>query len=166
MDGKGKTLEILKDIGFAKPHEILFEDPTGGGGNYQLTIPSIRIIDRAVPHQKVTLPIPVEGSQDIHVTIHIDGLPLDFIRVERINEKSVRFEVNVHFDTTQLKTLQSYRLFTKDGMSFSYSSQMNENTRAIIMEWLDITPGQKEISFYVGEPQIVIKGPWVLQNLQ
>jgi hypothetical protein len=167
VDGRGNTVEILKDNGFAKPSELLFEAPTGEAEHYQLTIPAIRIKDWAMPHQKVTLPIPVEGSLDIHVTLNIGGLPLDFTRVERINEKSVRFEVDVHFDATQLKTLQSYRLFTKDDATgMSYTTKMNENTKAIEMEWLDIIPGQKEISFYVGEPQMVIKGPWVLRNLQ
>jgi hypothetical protein len=166
MDSKGKTLEVLKDTGFSKPRELIFEDPTGGVENYQLTIPYIRIIDQSIPHQKVTLPVPLEGSKDIHVTLNIGGLPLDFTRVERINQKSVRFDVNVHFDATQMKSLQSYKLFTKDAIGLPYTTKMNESTRAIEMEWLDILPGQKEISFYIGDPQIVIKGPWILRNLK
>ncbi|MBC8080223.1 MAG: hypothetical protein H7X86_07745 [Gorillibacterium sp.] len=165
MDSKGNRLEPLKDNGFSKPREFIFEDRSGGVEQYQLIVPAIRIIDRAVPHQKVTLPVPIQGSQDIDVTRTIGGLPLNFNRVERIDEKSVRIEVDVHFDATKPRTLQSYKLFTKDGIGMSYRSRMNEKTWAIEMEWLDIIPEQKEISFYIGEPQIVVKGPWVL-NLQ
>jgi hypothetical protein len=164
-DGKGNTLEIIKDSGFAKPRELLFDDPTGGEEYYQLMIPSIRIVDPEVPHEKVTLPVPVEGIQDIHVTLNISGFPIDFTRVERVNEKSVRVEVNTHFDATQPKTLQNYRLFNKDGIGMSYSSKVNESSRAIELEWLEVKPGQKEISFYIGEPQIVVKGPWILRGL-
>lgn len=167
-DEKGNPVQLLKeDIVFkSRPYDFLFEDTTGGMGHYQLTIPAIKIIDRAVPTKKVTLPIPAKGSQDIQVSLTLGGLPMDFTRVERMNARSVRFEVDLHYDITKPKTLQSYRLFTKVGRSLSYSSQVNESTRAIIMEWLDIEPGQKEITFYIGEPQIVIKGPWVLKNLQ
>lgn len=165
MDDEGRRLEIIKDSGFVKPREILFDDPTGGKESYQLVIPSIRIVNSEVSHEKVTLPIPGEGTQDIHVTLNIDGYSVDFTRVERVNEKSVRIEVNTHFDPTQARTLQNYKIFTKDGIGMSYSSKMNEGTRAVEMEWLDVKPGENEVTFYIGEPQIVVKGPWILRGL-
>jgi hypothetical protein len=54
----------------------------------------------------------------------------------------------------------------KDGVGMSYSSKLNERTLAVETEWLSVEPGQKEISFYIGEPQIVVKGPWILSDLR
>jgi hypothetical protein len=166
VDSNNQPMEIMKDLSFIKPREFIFEDPTKGTEYYQLTIPTIRVIDSRVSHQKVTIPIPSKGSEDIHQTIIVSGLPLDFTRVERINQKSIHLSVDTHYDATQPKTLQSYKLFPEEGMSFSYAWQTNESTRAIIMEFLTIEPGQKELTFYVGDPQIVIKGPWILKGLK
>ncbi len=47
----------------------------------------------------------------------------------------------------------------------SYSSKLNEKTRTVESEWLSVDPGQKDITFYIGEPQIVVKGPWILNDL-
>ncbi|TJY41993.1 hypothetical protein E5161_12435 [Cohnella pontilimi] len=164
-DSNGKMYEVLKDIGFVKPRDILFDDSTGGAEHYTLTIPYIRVEDMGVQHEKVTLPVPQQGSQNIHVTSALDGFPVDFTQVERVNERTVRVSVDVHFDAAQSKTLQSYRLFDQDGFGISHTSKINEQTRALEFEWLDVEPGQKEITFYMGEPQIVIKGPWILRDL-
>lgn len=164
-DNQGRTLPIKKDIGFVKSHELLFDDPTGAD-YYELVIPAIRIVDVAAKHVKVTLPIPEEGAREIHISSQIAGFPVEFTRVERVNAKSVRVEVNTHFDADQPKTLQNYRLFAKDGLGMSYSSKLNEGTWSVETEWLNVEPGQKEITFYVGEPQIVVKGPWILSDLK
>ncbi len=152
-------MDILKDANFLKPSDLLFEASTEESDHYQLTIPSIRIVDRSIPHLKVTIPVPDKGSMDLDVTINLSGLPLDFTRVERLDEKSIRLEVDVHYDPSNSKTLQSYRIFKKDGTFMSSTKGMNEKSKAFETEWIDIMPGQKEISFYIGEPQIVYKGP-------
>ncbi len=166
LDGRGNPMDILKDANFLKPSDLLFEASTEESDHYQLTIPSIRIVDRSIPHLKVTIPVPDKGSMDLNVTINLSGLPLDFTRVERLDEKSIRIEVDVHYDPSKPKSLQSYRIFDNNGTFMSSTTGMNEKSKAFETEWLDIMPGQKEISFYIGEPQIVYKGPWILRNLQ
>ncbi|NOU98805.1 hypothetical protein [Paenibacillus planticolens] len=164
-DDEGQSVPIKKDTGFVKPRELLFDNPNGAN-HYQLAIPAIRIVDPGAGHVKVTLPVPEEGTKEIHVTSQLAGFPVDFTRVERVNADSVRFEVDTHFDTNLQRTLQNYRLFTKDGVGLSYSTKLNEKTWAVESEWLDVKPGQKEITFYIGEPQIVVKGPWILSDLR
>lgn len=164
-DNQGRALPIKKDTGFVNSRELQFEDPTGAD-YYQLVIPAIRIIDPGVKHVKVTLPVPEEGTREIRASSQIAGFPVEFTRIERVSAESVRIEVDTHFDYDQQRTLQNYRLFTKDGVSMSYTSKQNERTWAVETEWLSVEPGQKEISFYIGEPHIVVKGPWFLSDLQ
>lgn len=47
-----------------------------------------------------------------------------------------------------------------------FSAVNNERTWSVETEWLTIEPGQRAITFYVGEPQIVVKGPWILRDLR
>ncbi|WP_018759157.1 hypothetical protein [Paenibacillus terrigena] len=164
-DDQAHSLQIKKDTGFTKPSELLFDDPIGAD-HYRLVIPAIRIVDPEAEHVKVTLPVPEEGTREIHVSSQLAGFPIEFTRVERVNAKSMRIEVNTHFDADQPRSLQNYKLFTKDGVGMSYSTKLNENTWTVESEWLSVEQGQKDISFYIGDPQIVVKGPWVLNDLR
>ncbi|MGG1516675.1 hypothetical protein ABE504_14750 [Paenibacillus oryzisoli] len=165
-DGQGRPIEVKQDSGFVKTSELLVED-MNRSKDHQLTIPAIviRTEDFGMKHVKVTLPVPEEGARDIHVTSQIAGFPVDFTRVERVDAKSMRVEVNTHYDANARRSLQSYRLFSKQGFSPSYSWTMNETTRAIESMVVNVEPGQKEVTFYLGEPYIVVRGPWVLNGL-
>ncbi|MDF2720635.1 MAG: hypothetical protein K0Q59_310 [Paenibacillus sp.] len=164
MDKEGHAMPIKPDSGFIKPYELLFDDPAGADG-YTLVIPAIRMIDYGAKHVKVTLPVPEAGEKAINVSSQIAGFPIHFTQVERLNDESLRVEVDTHFDPNQPQTLQSYRIFTKYGIGMSYSTQMNEQTWAVETEWLTVKPGQKSITFYIGDPQIVVKGTWILNDL-
>jgi len=164
-DDQGRQIKIEKDVGFVKPGELLFDD-SNGSEQYRLGIPSILIFDAGAEHVKVTLPVPEEGAIDITVSSQIAGFAINFTRVERVHADSVYIEVDTRFDAEQPKTLQTYHLFTKKGSRMSYTSKLNENTGAIVGEWLSVEPGQKEITFYIGEPRYVVKGPWILDDLR
>lgn len=166
LSGDGASeLSINQDIGFIKAQELLFDDPTGSEF-YQLIIPAIRIVDSGAKKVKVTLPVPEEGTREVTVTSRLADFPVEFTKIERVSSELVRIDVNTHFDVNQERTLQNYRLFKKDGGFMSYSSKLNDGTNAVEAEWLSVEPGQKEITFYMGEPQIVVKGPWILNDLR
>lgn len=166
-DHLGHLISIKEDTVFGKPRELVFDAPAGSDG-FQLVIPAIRIIDPGAKRTKVTLPVPEKGTRTINVSSEIAGFPVTFTRVERESENILRVEVDPHFDYDQPRTLQNYRIFTEKGdfMPMSYSSKVNERTNAVETEWLSIEPEQKEITFYIGEPQIVVNGPWVLNGLK
>ncbi|GBG10444.1 hypothetical protein PAT3040_05177 [Paenibacillus agaridevorans] len=164
-DDQGRELELKEEKGFIKPGELLFDDSIGSK-YYQVVIPAIRVIDPDAKPVKVTLPVPKEGKKEINVASQIMGFTIDFRSIERVDSESVRVEVDTHFDPEQPRTLQHYRLYGKRGQSaMSYSSELNEVTGAIT-EWLTVKPGQKEITFYIGEPQFVVKGSWVLSDMR
>ncbi|RTE03522.1 hypothetical protein [Paenibacillus whitsoniae] len=165
-DGQGRPITVKPDSGFVKSSELLFEN-TNGTKDHQLIIPAISIKDAGAKHVKVILPVPEEGAQDIHVTSQIAGFPVDFTRIERVDAKSVRVDVDTHYNSAEQKSLQSYRLFEKKNFGFgmSYSWKINETTLAIETMSLNVEPGQKEVTFYLGEPYIVVRGPWVLSGL-
>lgn len=166
-DNQGHVISIEEDTGFIKPRELVFDAPAGSD-EFQLVIPAIRIIDPGAKRTKVTLPVPEEGSRDINITSEIAGFPVAFTRVEREGDNLLRIEVDTHFDYAQPRTLQSYRTYTKKwgSMPMPDSWKVNERTNAVETVWLRIKPGKKEITFYIGEPQIVVNGPWVLEGLK
>ncbi|USG66403.1 hypothetical protein NDK47_03605 [Brevibacillus ruminantium] len=164
-DEKGHAIQIETEEPFVNEKEFYFTRPASAADDYLLSISHIRVVNRHAPFEKVSLPLPEQGAVEIDRTVALDGLPVHFFKVERISPESVRVYMNTHFDSTQPKTLQSFRVDMLDPERMSYMWKVNEETEAIEFIELEVRPEMKKLTFSIGEPMFLIKGPWQI-NLE
>ncbi|WP_243014219.1 hypothetical protein, partial [Brevibacillus borstelensis] len=158
---RGGNLEIQKDSIFANQNEFFFTGSPQDLERYRLSIPYIRVADKHAPQQQVTVPVPLqEGSANIDQTVLLAGFPVDFTKVERVDSETVRVHVNVRFDSGLAKTLQSFKVYTQNADRMSYMWKAAEDTGAIEYLELEVQPGMEELTFSIGEPRYLLKGPW------
>ncbi|CAG7651579.1 hypothetical protein PAESOLCIP111_06344 [Paenibacillus solanacearum] len=164
LDETGEAVTIPEDSGFVKKAEFDFEDGSGGKSRYTLSIPYLRVVHTEAPFQTVTLPVPAAGeSQDLNISVTVAGFPVQLYRIERADAKNVRIFADVHFDADAPATLQDFRVDMIDPHRQSYSWKVTDDTRAMDRMQLEILPEMKQLTFKIGEPWILFKGPWNIE---
>ncbi|OPA79021.1 hypothetical protein BVG16_07910 [Paenibacillus selenitireducens] len=161
MDHQGKNVDILQDADFVKESRLVFQRPSQDVLPLTLTIPSIRVVDRNAK-ATVTLSIPEQGTAEVNQTLSLAGFPITFTQVHRLSENEVRIYVNMHFDPNQPKTMQYFAIDALKLDGQSYSTHINESSRALEELNLPIQPGRKSLTFYIQDPLILLQGPWVI----
>ncbi|MDQ1913432.1 hypothetical protein RAC89_23830 [Paenibacillus sp. GD4] len=160
-DADGKEAEIKVDhYGFLLQNEAVYRDPSAGKQPHTLTLPSVLVVNPSAEWRKVTLPVPETGAVVIQESVTLDGFPVQFTKVERSLEGGVLIEVDLGFDMNKTAALQTVKIDRRQPEDNGYSWSVHEDSLAMKSIHLPAEPKAKSITFYIGEPQVVIRGPW------
>ncbi|MDP4095130.1 MAG: hypothetical protein Q8920_17480 [Bacillota bacterium] len=158
---KGGVYDIDTEInqGFGMPR-FAFE-PNAVDNKVRLNIPYVEIQDDNV-EVPVVFNIPEKGSAVLNKTVDVVGFHVDFTRIERISDISVRIYTDVHFKNDSSEALQFFNLYYKNS-SGGWMAELDNKTMAIKYFEIDIKPGLKKVKLYITGPKITKRGPWNIE---
>lgn len=156
VDGTGKTYELEKPMGQYNPaREFFFELSDNDEEKYTLTIPEINVI---YPDKfKVTLDIPAGvESAAFNETFELAGFPVTITNLERIGSDQLRVYVELAYNEDSPRSLHNLRI-----EQMSHSAKRNDQTNVVEYLQFAIEPGSKKVKLTLGQPEVVIRGPWI-----
>ncbi|MCD9022544.1 hypothetical protein [Cohnella silvisoli] len=152
MDSNGKKLPIENIHGiFAPASEFYFKLSEGNGNSYELTIPEIY----TEAQDKVKIEIPTETTENLNQTFEIAGFPVTITRIDRLDDKSLRMYVDLHYSEN---TPASLHMFSLDSMS--NVARMNDQTGELVYLEFDVEPNHEKQKITFARPEVLIRGPW------
>ena len=173
-DESGKEYEVLYSnesrIGCLNEFYIYTKDIKGKKLN--LSIPSIELkytgnvetTNGKILHgkpAKIEFKIPDSSSIDINRELVIQGFPVNFKEVEKINNTTVR----LYFDLYNSKKANEY-LKGFSVANESFISKFNEKTGVLEYIEMYIQPSEKSKKIHLNNADIVKYGPWKLNIVQ
>jgi hypothetical protein len=151
-DSTGKNIPIEHIRGLSAPaSEFYFKLSEGNGNSYSLTIPEIY----TEAQDKVTLEIPTETTENLNQTFELAGFPVTITRIDRLDDKSVRMYVDLHYNEN---TPASLHMFSLDNLS--HNARVNDQTGELVYLEFEADPGRKMQKIMLARPEILIRGPW------
>lgn len=126
-----------------------------GAESVRLTVPAVEV--RQTGQAKVRLPV---ATGDVNQTVQVGDWPVTITRTEDLGGGSLK----LWFDLGPAGTryLTGLGLVKQGGREVSRSWKVDEVHGQ--MEWMviDLKPGAKSVMLTLGEPHIVVEGPWVI----
>lgn len=153
-DNNNREYPLIADDGFLSSRsEFYFNTKGTKADSFMLAVPFLEVeTDDAAT---ISIWLPGEKTSQLNKTVKLAGFPVDFEKIERLDNNRVRIYVNVHYDE---KADRALRYFSLDGQS--YSGTMDERTMAIKTFELQVEPSQWWLKLRLVRPLVVKRGPW------
>lgn len=154
-DDRGTEYEVEQVASISSPGDDFYVRlPQEEERSYTLTIPAIAVsyADTA------SVALPVETRADLNMELELAGLPLTVTGTEVTDNGTMKVYVDTHYDGNAPRSLATFSL---EGQS--HMAKLDEAMLTTEFVEFDVGPGQSKAQLTLGRPEVVVRGPWVMQ---
>ncbi|MEK3884108.1 hypothetical protein [Paenibacillus sp. PL2-23] len=155
QDDQGTRYEIEKIQGISAPGgDFTVQLLQLPDRSYSLTIPHIAVTYR----DETSIMLAAETNLSLDKTIKLAGYPITITGTELIGENSMRVYVDVHRDEAAASSLVMFDLQER-----SHMIKLNDEMDAMLYTEFEIEPDEKAVKLKLANPDVIWRGPWVLE---
>ncbi len=161
IDQAGHDYDVTPIMTVGPNNEFTFT-PTPGVTRYTVTVPQVAA--QFSGQARVTVPVPVHGSQTLDQIVNLGGFPVEITRVQRVYggwdgtpHSGPGLRLDLQLPRSPARVLQTFSLMNQNSVG-----TLDPRTGVLRSLAVSIKPHQRSVTLTLRQPSVYIPGPWVL----